>query len=198
MHRFFVKQLTIFYTKYMKQKVVALVWGLAVVAALCIPGAAFASGFGQGLFGANVPFGSATSIAIALGGDVSIALSPSGSTFSGTGSNTVTVTSTDVVGYMLYAHPTSSSNMANGSENITASSNAVETSLSNGTWGYNTDSSTTSFLGMPSGGALLKDATGPYTGGDTTTVTYGAVVSNTQAAGTYSIPITYTVVAKNP
>lgn len=182
----------------MKQKVVAFAWGLAVIAVLCIPGVTFASGFGQGVFGANVPFGSATSIAIALGGDVSIGLSPNGSTFSGTGANTVTVTSTDVVGYMLYAHPTSSSSMANGSAHITASNNAVETGLSTGTWGYNTDGSTTSFLGMPSGGALLKDATGPYTGGDTTTVTYGAVVSNTQVSGTYSIPITYTVVAKNP
>ena len=182
----------------MKQKMVALVWGLAAVAALCIPGVALASGFGQGLFGANVPFGSATSIAIALGGDVSINLAANGATFSGTGSNTVTVTSTDVVGYMLYAHPTSSSNMANGSASITASNNAVETGLSTGTWGYNTDGSTTSFLGMPSGGALLKDASGPYTSGDTTTVTYGAVVSNTQEAGTYSVPITYTVVAKNP
>lgn len=182
----------------MKKKARALAWGLAVVAALCIPGAALASGFGQGVFGANVPFGSATSIAIALGGDVSIGLSPSGSTFSGTGSNTVTVTSTDVVGYMLYAHPTGSSDMASGSASITASNNTVETSLSNGTWGYNTDGSTTSFLGMPAGGALLKDAAGPYTSGDTTTVTYGAVVSNTQTAGTYSIPITYTVVAKNP
>jgi hypothetical protein len=100
---------------------------------------------------------------------------------------------------MLYAHPTSSSSMsATGGATIAASNNATQTTLSTGTWGYNTDGSTTNFFGMPSGGSLLKDATGPFTSGDTTTVTYGAVVSNTQAAGTYSIPITYTVVAKNP
>src|SRR5690242_2240887 len=127
----------------MKQKVAALLWGLTVLAALCVPGAAFASGFGQGVFGANVPFGSATSISIALGGDVSISLSANGSTFAGTGSNTVTVTSTDVVGYMLYAHPTSSSSMsANGGATIAASANATQTTLSTGTWGYNTDGST--------------------------------------------------------
>lgn len=169
-----------------------------VVAAVSIPGAAYASGFGEGVFGANVPFGSLTSISIALGGDVSIGLSANGSTFSGSGANTVTVTSTDVVGYMLYARPTSSTSMSDGSATITASNNATETALSTGTWGYNTSGSTTTFLGMTSGGALLKDATGPFKSGDTTTVTYGALVSASQEAGTYTIPMTYTVVAKNP
>src|SRR5688500_16678293 len=71
---------------------------------------ASASPFGQGEFGADVPFGSVTSLTISLGGDVSLALLPDGPDYSGTGSHTVTVTSTDVVGYLLYAHSTGSTN----------------------------------------------------------------------------------------
>jgi hypothetical protein len=175
-----------------------MVCTVIMVGTACIPSAAFASGFGEGLFGADVPFGSLTSISIALGGDVNIALGASGSTFVGNASHTVTVTSIDVVGYMLYVRPTSGTDMTNGAATIPASSNGTETTLATGTWGYNTSGSTTNFLGMPAAGALLKDATGPYKNGDNTTITYGAVTSNTQAAGNYSVAITYTVVAKNP
>ena len=170
----------------------------AIIFAAFIPSAAFASGFGEGVFGANVPFGSATSISIALGGDVSISLSPSGATFVGNGSHTLTVTSTDVVGYMLYARPTSGTDMVNNSATIPASGNSSAGPLATGTWGYNTTGSTSDFLGLPATGALLKDAIGPFKNGDNTTVTYGAVTSNTQPAGSYAIAITYTVVAKNP
>ncbi|HEV7929893.1 MAG TPA: hypothetical protein VGP12_07150 [Nitrosospira sp.] len=182
----------------MKQQLRAVVWCLAVLIAACIPGAAFASPFGQGVFGADVPFGSATSISIALGGDVTIPLGVSGATFVGSNSHTVTVTSLDVVGYTLYVRPTSGTAMTNGSASIPASSNSSPGTLATGTWGYNTTGSTTNFLGMPSVGAMLKDANGPFKSGDPTTVTYGAVVSNTQAAGNYTIPVTYTVVARNP
>jgi hypothetical protein len=182
----------------MKQHIRAWVGGAAVLIAVFVPSVAFASGFGQGVFGADVPFGSLTSISIALGGNVSIPLSPSGATFVGSASHTVTVTSLDVVGYMLYAHPTTSTNMTNGSATIPVSGNSSAGALSTGTWGYNTDGSTTDFLGMPLAGALLKDAAGPFKNGDPTSVTYGAVASNTQAAGNYSVDITYTVVAKNP
>ena len=162
------------------------------------PQSAQASPFGQGVFGADVPFGSATSIAIALGGDVNLSLAPVGAQFSGTGSHTVTVTSTDVVGYLLYARPTTSTNLANGSATIAASNNSSAAALAEGTWGYNTTGSTTNFLGMPSGGVELKNATGPFKSGDPTTVTYGALVGATQAAGNYTMAVTYTVVAKNP
>lgn len=177
---------------------VGAVAAVVVGASLYVRPAA-ASGFGEGLFGANVPFGSLTSISIALGGNVSISLTPSGSTFTGTGSHTVTVTSTDVIGYMLYVHPTSSTDMIlpGGGATIPASGNSTAAPLATGTWGYNTDGSG-NFLGMPSAGALLKNATGPFTSGDATTVTYGALAPATQPAGSYSIPITYTVVAKSP
>jgi hypothetical protein len=156
-----------------------------------------ASSFGQGKFGADVPFGSATSLAINLGSNVSLALTPSGATFAGTGSHTVTVTSTDVAGYLLYAHTTGSAAMTNGSAAIPASSNSTVSPLAVGSWGYNTTGSTTDFLGMNTTNSLIKDATGPYKNGDSTPVTYGALVSNTQAAGNYSVAVTYVVVAKN-
>ncbi len=159
--------------------------------------AVHAAPFGQGTFGADVPFGSNTSLAIDLGGNVSLAMNPSGGNFSGTGSHVVTVTSTDVVGYYLYAHTTSGTNMTSGSATIAASANAVANPLSTGTWGYNTTGSTSDFLGLTASSALLKDAAGPYKNGDPTTVTYGALVSSAQEAGNYSAAVTYTAVAKS-
>ncbi|HET6746609.1 MAG TPA: hypothetical protein VFH06_00705 [Candidatus Saccharimonadales bacterium] len=156
-----------------------------------------ASPFGQGKFGADVPFGSMTSISINLGGNVALSLAPSGGNLSGNNSHVVTVTSTDVVGYYLYAHTTDGTAMTNESASIPASSNSSDAPLSIGSWGYNTTGSTSDFLGMNASSVLLKDAAGPYKSGDPTTVTYGALVSNTQAAGTYSIGVTYTAVAKN-
>lgn len=170
---------------------------LALASGSLISLPAAASPFGQGVFGADVPFGSMASISINLGGNVALSLAPSGGNFSGSGSHTVTVTSTDVVGYYLYAHATNSTNMTSGSATIAASNNSSANPLSVGTWGYNTNGSTTNFLGMNATSVLLKDASGPFKNGDATTVTYGALVSNTQAAGNYSVAMTYTTVAKN-
>lgn len=158
---------------------------------------AHASPFGQGVFGADVPFGSATSIAVDLGGDVELALAPDGSNFSGTASHIVTVTSTDVVGYYLYAHTNGGTNMASGSATIAASSNSIPGPLAIGTWGYNLTGSTSDFLGLGTTSTLLVDANGPYKNGAPTTVTYGALVSPAQESGTYSAAVTYTAVAKN-
>jgi hypothetical protein len=171
----------------------------ALAAVLFItPKPAHASPFGQGVFSADVPFGSATSISIALGGDVALNLAPNGGQFSGTGSHTVTVTSTDVVGYLLYLRPTTSTNLTNGSATITASSNSSAAALAEGTWGYNTNGSTTNFLGLSNGIAEIKNANGPYKNGDPTTITYGALTNAAQAAGNYTMAVTYTVVARNP
>jgi hypothetical protein len=173
-------------------------WAVLALAAAFLPTTAFASPFGQGVFGADVPFGSATSISIDLGSNVALPLSFNGTNFEGTGSHVVTVTSTDVVGYYLYAHATTSTDMTRGSATISASNNGTANPLSVGTWGYNTTGSTTNFLGMPAGGALIKQGSGPFKNGDATTVTYGALAGPTQAAGTYSMSMTYTVVAQNP
>ena len=171
---------------------------LAVVIVLLFAAqTAHASPFGQGVFGANVPFGSATSLTINLGSDVNIALSPSGATLAGTGAHTVTVTSTDVVGYYLYAHTTGTTNMTSGSATIPASSNSSDAPLATNTWGYNTTGSTTNFSGMPATNVLIKHGSGPFTSGDSTTVTYGALVDSTVPAGTYSVAVTYTAVAQD-
>lgn len=159
---------------------------------------AYATPFGKGVFGAQVPFGSANSISMNLGSNVAINLSPSGSTFVGTGAHTVTVTTTDAVGYTLYVHTTGSANMTStGGATIAASTNSTAGALSNNTWGYNTTGSTTNFIGMTTQDSIVKDASGPYETGDPTTITYGAVVDNVQPAGSYSIAITYTAIAKN-
>jgi hypothetical protein len=158
---------------------------------------ALASPFGQGEFGADVPFGSTTSLTISLGGNVSLSMLPDGPNFKGTGSHTVTVTSTDVVGYLLYAHGTGSTDMVNGGATIPASSNTVAGPLDVNSWGYNTTGSTINFLGMTTTSSLLKDAAGPYKNGDDTTVTYGALAGASKEAGSYATAVTYTAVAKN-
>ncbi len=155
-----------------------------------------ASPFGQGVFGADVPFGGPTSLSIALGGNVSVSLSPSGSNFVGSGSHTITVTSTDVVGYNLYIYGSGSTAMSNGTDTIPASSNTSAGSLAVNTWGYNTDGST-NYLGITTSPALLKAASGPYKNGDNTTVTYGVLTDITKSAGAYTTNVTYTAVAMN-
>lgn len=155
-----------------------------------------ASPFGQGVFSADVPFGGATSLSIALGGNVSLNLTPSGSIFTGSGSHTVTVTSTDVVGYKLYAYTPGSSSMTNGSESLSSSANGTAAPLSVNTWGFNTDGSG-NYLGMQTTPRLIKDASGPYKNGDNTTVTYSARADITKGAGAYSVGVVYTAVAEN-
>jgi len=168
---------------------VAVVLGLVSVAPT-----SYASPFGQGVFGADVPFGSVTSLSIALGGNVSLSLTPSGATFVGSGSHTITVTSTDVVGYNLYIYSAGSTNLVNGSDTIPASSNTSAGPLGTNTWGYNTNGSS-NYLGITTIPTLLKTATGPYKSGDNTTVTYGVLTDVTKAEGSYTTTVTYTVVA---
>ena len=155
---------------------------------------ALASPFGQGVFGAQVPFGSSTSISIALGGDVSLALVPSGNTFTATGSNTVTVTSTGVSGYNLYLYSHGSSSLTNGTSSILASSNGTEAPLSNGTWGYNIDNSG-NYIGLTTSPVLVAATTGPSESGSTTTIHYSALTDITTSAGTYTGNVTFTAVA---
>jgi hypothetical protein len=170
-----------------------------ILVALCMTffqQTALAAPFGQGTFGAQVPFGSHTSLSIALGGNVSLNLTPTGQNFSGTGSHTITVTSTDPVGYNLYVQSLGSTNMTNSSGTIPASGNTVAGSLAVNTWGYNTDGSG-NFLGMKTTPALLKSANGPFESGDNTTVTYGVLTSIITGAGSYNTSVVYTAVARN-
>lgn len=154
-----------------------------------------ASPFGEGVFGADVPFGSATSLSISLGGNVSLNLTPSGQYFTASGSHTITVTSTDVVGYRLYAYSPGSTSMTYGSQTIPASSNGSPAALATNTWGYNTNGSA-NYVGMKTVPALIKDTTGPSKTGDTTTVTYGVLTDLAQTAGAYTVSVVYTAVAE--
>lgn len=159
---------------------------------------AMASPFGQGVFGADVPFGSNTSMSIALTGTVNLAVdTPNVGTFSGNGAHTITVTSTDVVGYRLYVYSPGSATMTNGSETVAASSNTTPAGLATNTWGYNTNGSTVNFAGITTSPSIIKDTTGPYKNGDTTTVTYGVKVSQTKGAGNYVNTVVYTAVGKS-
>lgn len=163
-----------------------------------IPEPAYGSPFGQGVFGADVPFGSSTSLAIDLGSDPSITLASDGpNTMSGSASHTVTVTSTDVVGYKLYARTVGSSDMVNGAASIPASGNSSPAALSLNTWGYNTSGSTTNFSGLSTNQTQIKDADGPFKNGDPTTITYGVRADITKPAGTYQVDVVYTAVAEN-
>lgn len=172
--------------------------GVVLLVVALLQGTVGASPFGQGVFGADVPFGSVTSLSIDLGSDVSIAMTPSGSIFSGTGSHVVTVTSTDVVGYVLYVHSLGSTDLSDGTSTIPASSNTSPAALATNSWGYNTTGSTTNFIGITTYSKEIKATTGPYKNGDATTITYGAKTDITQAASDYEVSIVYTAVAPNP
>ncbi len=167
----------------------------AVCGVLSIAPTVAASPFGEGTFGAHVPFGSVTSLAISLGGNASLNLAPSGSNFVGSGSHTITVTSTDVVGYSLYIYAAGSTAMSGSSSTIATSSNGSPAPLAVNTWGYNVNGST-NYQGITTAPVLLKTANGPYETGDNTTVTYGVLTDVTKAEGSYAVSVTYTAVAK--
>lgn len=180
-------------------KVHILVTSLLLVSAVLLQQPVSASPFGQGVFGADVPFGANTSLSIALGANVTLPLTASGSIFNGTGTNSVTVTSTDVIGYRLYAYSPNSTSMtlSGGGDTIPASSNNTPAALATNTWGYNTDGSA-NYIGIKSVPALIKDAIGPFKNGDTTTLTFGAKTDITKSAGAYTVGVVYTAVGKNP
>lgn len=170
---------------------------IAVLCCAIIPTVVSAQPFGTGIFNADVPYGTETSIAISLSGTANMVLSSSGSNFSGTGTQTVTVTSTDVAGYKLYVNASTSTSLSNGTDTIAASSNTTPGPLSVNTWGYNTTGSTSQFVGMKLSQVLLKEADGPYKDGDDTTITYGSVVNISKSSGAYSTDITYTAVGES-
>jgi len=156
----------------------------------------YAQTFGAGKFDANVPFGNQTSLSIATGGNVTINITPSGTSTLGTGNNAVTITSTDVVGYKLYLNAVSSTNLTKGANTIPASANVTPAALAVNTWGYNTDGSS-NFTGITGTAALILSATGPFETGNLTTFTYGVKVDSSQTAGSYTTTVVYTAVPQS-
>jgi hypothetical protein len=152
-----------------------------------------ASPYGTGAYGANVPYGSETSITISAG-NVNISTAPTSSGQLSTSSGVITVYSTDVVGYKLYVSALSSTSLTSGANTIPTTSNVTSLPLSvNNTWGYNTDASS-NFIRMTTTSALLKNFVGPSRLGDATTVTYGVNLDFTQRPGSYSTTVLYTAV----
>lgn len=152
--------------------------------------------FGKGVYGADVPFGSLTTLSIGLSNTVGMTLTPSGANLYGTGSHVVTITSLDVVGYELYTHNPADTSMSNGTDTIAASGNTTGAPLAINTWGYNIDGSS-HFVGLTTSQELLRNEDGPFKNGDDTTVTYGALVDKTKSSGTYTVDITYTAIGKS-
>lgn len=174
--------------------------GMSIIAlALCCVSQqySYASTFGAGVFGANVPFGSLTSVSIALSNNVAITMAASGGTLKGTGSHSITVTSTDVVGYDLYINATAATSMNNGSSTIPASANTAVAPLSLNSWGYNTNGSTTDFRGITATQSLINSGTGPFSEGVVTPISYGALIDMNKASGVYAVDVTYTAVGRN-
>jgi hypothetical protein len=169
---------------------------VGLLIALSFSGVTYASPYGQGYYSAQVPYGSQTSLSINIGSNVSFNLVPSGPNYSASGSQTITVISTNVVGYQLYVYDPTSTSMVDGSNTIPASSNVTEAALSVNSWGYNSDGSS-NYIGLTTTPVLLASYSGPFETGNTTTVNYGVLVSATQPAGNYTASVYLTAIGLN-
>lgn len=154
---------------------------------------AFASTYGSGKYNAVVPYGGQTNLTINTSGNVAIPITPGSSATLGSATGTVTVVSTDAVGYKLYIRALGSSNMTSSASTIPTSANATAALLATNTWGYNLDGSI-NFVGMTTSDVLIRTGTGPFETGDITSVTYGVKIDQSIAAGSYSTTVIYTAV----
>ena len=154
---------------------------------------AFAQPYNYGKYNANVPYSGQTSLTISTNGNVAIPVSPSDAGTLASSSGTVTVVSTDVVGFKLYLRSLTSTNMVNGAATLPASSNGSPAALAVDTWGYNTDGSS-NYTGSTLSDVLIRTGTGPYSAGDVTTVYYAVKIDNAKPAGNYTNTIVYTTV----
>jgi hypothetical protein len=186
----------------MKKKL-TIIYTLAIVNVLALSAVSYAQPYGVGLYDENVPYGSETSLTIstdAVGGNVAIpTITPVDGGTLGTATNTVTITSTDVIGYKLYIGADGSTSMDNLGTPLPTSANAYGNPATNplavNTWGYNVDGSVINFCGMPldSSRQLIKDVTTPVTNDDIT-ITYGMKIDMNKPAGNYSVDVVYTAV----
>jgi len=164
-----------------------------IITAILYPMATFAQPYGQGLYNENVPYGNQTSLSIATSGNVNISITPTTTGVQATGSNDVTVTTTDVKGFKLYIRSQSSTDMNNLGALLPTSANGSPATLAVNTWGYNTDASS-NFVGMTLSDTLIKTLTAPASTGNITTVTYGIKLDMAKPAGNYTTNVVYTAV----
>lgn len=149
-------------------------------------------------------------------GTVNVNVTPTGSGAQTIASDTVTVSTNDPSGYVLQLAETSaSSNMVSGGNNLPASSGTQTTpvAMTANTWGYRVDSlggfgsgptsavsnqaiGAAKFAAVPATASpnTLK-TTATTASNDTTSVWYAVAANTSQAAGTYTNSVTYTVTA---
>jgi hypothetical protein len=149
--------------------------------------------YGKGKYDINIPYGSQTSLSISTNGNVNIPVTPTSSGVSVNGSSQVTVTSTDVTGYILYIRALNSTSMNNLGTPLPASANGTPAALVVDTWGYNTDASS-NFTGITLSDVLIHSTIGPMKTGEVTTVTYGMKLDLAKPAGSYVAQVIYTAV----
>jgi hypothetical protein len=163
------------------------------VATIAFASVSYAQPYGKGVYGANVPYGSQTSLSISTNGNVNIPVTPTSTGVSASGSSQVTVSSTDVMGYKLYIRALNSTSMDNLGTPLPASANGSPAPLAMDTWGYNTDASS-NFTGINLSDVLIHSKTGPISGGEITTVTYGMKLDLAKPAGNFVASVIYTAV----
>lgn len=178
----------------MKKTITIFSVSLTIISLLFLSPIVNAQPYGAGPYDAIVPYGNQTSLSIATSGNVTIPnITPTTGGTLGTGSSTVTVTSTDVIGFKLYVRSLTSTDMNNLGSLIPASVNASPLTLAADTWGYNTNAST-NFVGMTLNDVLIKSIVGPASTGNVTTFTYGMSVDLLKPAGNYTTSVIYTAV----
>lgn len=161
--------------------------------AIYITSTSVAQPYSKGIYNVNLPYGDQTSLSIATNGNVDVPITPTLSGVLATGISTVTVTSTDVKGYMLYIRALNSTSMNNLGSLLPTSANGSPASLAIDTWGYNTDAST-NFVGMTLSDVLIHSISVPAPTGDITNITYGIKMDMAKPAGKYVASVVYTAV----
>lgn len=175
----------------MKKTILLII--ITIIYSSIVPSISYAQPYGKGVYGADVPYGSLTSLSIATDGNVNIPITPTTSGVLATGNSAVTVTSTDVKGYKLYIRALTSTDMDNLGTPLPASANGSPAALATNTWGYNTDASS-NFVGVTLTDVLIHSISIPASSGDITNVTYGMKLDLAKPAGNYVTSIVYTAV----
>jgi len=174
-------------------KNIFFVFVLAIIGAFVISNVSFAQPYGKGLYGI-VTYGNETSLTISTDGNINIpTITPTNNGTLGTGNSTVTVVSTDVMGYILYVRALTSTNMDNLGTPLPSATFSYPGATKN-VWGYNTDM-TDSYTAMSLTDAQIYSTTQPTSiTGHNTVVKYGLYVDFAKPAGNYAVDVIYTAV----
>lgn len=176
----------------MRYKLIIALFTISTIA-FFVQSTVYAQPYGKGIYDSNTHYGGETALSISGTNAINFSINPSTAGTLSSASGNVTVTSTDVVGYKLYIRALGSTSMTRVGSTIPASANLTLVPLVVNTWGYNTDAST-NFIGITTLDVLLKNAVGPFSAGDSTTVTYGLNIDRAVPAGSYASNLVYTAV----